>query len=136
MAVIPEEYRDLFTKPAFAFVATLMPDGSPHVTPTWVDFDGEHVLVNTVPGNRKSRNVEGDRRIALAVADPEDPYRYVSIRGAVVERREEGARDHLDELAERYTGRREYTGPGADDRVVLVIRPDNVVGQTPPSKPG
>ncbi|MFC4359034.1 PPOX class F420-dependent oxidoreductase [Halobium salinum] len=134
MAVIPEEYRDLFEKRSFAFVATLLPDGSPHVTPTWVDFDGEHVLVNTVPDTRKDRNVRGDPRVALAVADPENPYRYVSVRGEVVEHRTDGAREHLDDLAERYTGRREYDGPGAEERVVLVIRPDNVVGQTPPSR--
>lgn len=134
MVSIPDEYRDLFETRSFAFVSTLLPDGSPHVTPTWVDFDGEHVLVNTVLGNRKDRNVARDPRVALAVADPERPYRYLAVRGEVVERREEGAREHLDSLAERYTGSASYPGPGGESRVVLVIRPDDVSGQSPPAR--
>lgn len=133
MASIPAEYQDLFEKRSFAFVATLLPDGSPHLTPTWVDFDGEHVLVNTIRNNRKDKNVRNDPRITLAIADPENPYRYLSVRGEVVERREEGAREHLDTLAERYTGEAKYPGPGGDQRVVLVIRADDVSGQSPPS---
>lgn len=134
MEPIPEEYHDLFERRSFAFVATLLPDGAPHVTPTWVDRDGDHVLVNTVRDNRKDRNVRKDPRVALAIADPENPYRYLSVRGEVVERREEGATEHLDGLAERYTGESEYQGPGRDSRVVHVIRPDAVSGQSPPSR--
>lgn len=134
MEEIPADYRDLFTKRSFAFVATLLPDGTPHVTPTWVDFDGEHVLVNTVRDNRKDKNIRNDPRITLAIADPENPYRYLSIRGEVIERREEGAREHLDQLAERYTGQATYPGPSGQQRVVLVIRPDEVSGQSPPSR--
>lgn len=134
MASIPAEYQDLFEKRSFAFVATLLPDGSPHVTPTWVDFDGEHVLVNTIQNNRKDKNIRNDPRITLAIADPENPYRYLSVRGEVVERREEGAREHLDTLAERYTGEAKYPGPGGEQRVVLVIRADDVSGQSPPSR--
>ena len=136
MASIPTEYRDLFDKRSFAFVATLLPDGSPHVTPTWVDLDDDHVLVNTVLDNRKDKNVRQDPRIAMAIADPENPYRYLSIRGEVIERREEGARDHLDGLAERYTGQPKYPGPSGQQRVVFVIRPDDVSGQSPPSRSG
>ncbi|MDY6764141.1 MAG: PPOX class F420-dependent oxidoreductase [Halobacteria archaeon] len=133
-ANIPGEYRDLFEKRSFAFVATLLPDGAPHVTPTWVDFDGEHVLINTVAGNRKDRNIQADPRVALAVADPENPYRYLSVQGEVVDRRTDDAREHLDRLAERYTGQARYPGPGGQDRVVLVIRPDRVSGQSPPAR--
>jgi PPOX class probable F420-dependent enzyme len=134
MESIPAEYQDLFEKRSFAFVATLLPDGSPHVTPTWVDFDGEHVLVNTIRNNRKDKNVRNDPRVTLAIADPENPYRYLSVRGEVVERREDGAREHLDTLAERYTGEAKYPGPGGDQRVVLVIRAEDVSGQSPPSR--
>lgn len=134
MEPIPSEYLDLFEKRSFAFVATLLPDGSPHVTPTWVDFDGEHVLVNTIRNNRKDKNIRTDPRITLAIADPENPYRYLSVRGEVVERREDGAREHLDGLAERYTGEATYPGPGGQQRVVLVIRADDVSGQSPPSR--
>ena len=136
MAEVPEAYHDLFETRSFAFVATLLPDGTPHVTPTWVDFDGEFVLVNTVRDNRKDRNVQADPSVALAIADPENPYRYLSVRGEVVERREEGARDHLDTLAARYTGEARYPGPDGDARVVHVIRPDAVGGQSPPSRSG
>lgn len=134
MTDIPAEYQDLFEKRSFAFVATLLPDGASHVTPTWVDFDGEHVLVNTVRDNRKDKNVQRDPRITLAIADPENPYRYLSVRGEVVERREEGAREHLDRLAERYTGQPRYPGPGDQHRVVLAVRPDAVSGQSPPPR--
>ena len=134
MVSIPAEYQDLFDKRSFAFVATLLPDGAPHVTPTWVDFDGEHVLVNTIRNNRKDKNVRNDPRITVAIADPENPYRYLSVRGEVVERREEGAREHLDTLAERYTGEAKYPGPDGGQRVVLVIRADDVTGQSPPSR--
>lgn len=134
MGTIPSEYVDLFEKPSFAFVGTLLPDGSPHVTPTWVDYDGDHVLVNTVLDNRKDKNVRNDPRITLTIADPENPYRYLSVRGEVVERREEGARDHLDALSERYTGVAAYPGPSGQLRVVLVVRPDGVTGQAPPSR--
>jgi PPOX class probable F420-dependent enzyme len=133
MATIPEDYRDLFEKPSFAFVATLLPDGAPHVVPTWVDFDGDSVLVNTVRGSRKDRNLRSDPRIALAIADPENPYRYLSVRGEAVDIREEGAREQLDEMAERYTGKAEYPGPGGD-RVVITVRPNDVSGQSPPPR--
>jgi len=134
MISIPADYQDLFEKRSFAFVATLLPDGAPHVTPTWVDFDGEHVLVNTIRNNRKDKNICNDPRITLTIADPENPYRYLSVRGEVVERREEGAREHLDALAERYTGEAKYPGPGGDNRIVLFIRADDVSGQSPPSR--
>jgi hypothetical protein len=84
--------------------------------------------------NRKDKNVQKDPRITLAIADPENPYRYLTVRGEVVERRQDGAREHLDTLAERYTGEAKYPGPSGDERVVLVIRPDNVNGQSPPSR--
>ena len=134
-AAIPDAYRDLLKSRSFAFVATLLPDGSPHVTPTWVDGDGEHVLVNTVVDNRKDRNVRADPRVALAITDPDQPYRYLAVRGEVVERRTDGAREHLDALAERYTGEPRYPGP-AGERVVLVIRPEATSGQSPPSRGG
>lgn len=133
-ASIPEEYDDLFESRSFAFVSTLLPDGAPHVTPTWVDRENGHVLINTVLDNRKDRNVRRDPRVALAVADPENPYRYLGVKGEVVERRTEGAREHLDSLAERYTGEARYPGPSGEQRVIHVIRPDDVTGQAPPRR--
>src|SRR5512140_1812546 len=84
-AEIPEKYRDLFKKPAFCSLATLMPDGNPQVTPVWCDWDGRHVIVNTAKGRVKDRNMRQNRQVALAVVDPENPYRYLEVRGRVDE---------------------------------------------------
>ena len=127
--VIPESYRDVFESEAFAHLATTMPDGSPHVTPVWVDHgDGESVLINTARGRRKERNVRRDPRVGVSVLDPADPYRYVSVRGEA-ELTEEGADDHIDRLARRYMDVDEY--PGREDesgaRVIIKIPADRVV---------
>ena len=82
---IPEKYRDLFTKRAFASLGTLMPDGRPQVTPVWCDLEGDHVVFNSAKGRQKDRNVRRDPRVALAVVDPDNPYRYLEIRGRVTE---------------------------------------------------
>ena len=79
--VIPEKYADLFQKRAFASLGTLMPDGRPQVTPVWCDFDGQHVIFNSARGRQKDRNVRRDPRVALAIVDPDNPYRYLEIRG-------------------------------------------------------
>ena len=93
--VIPQNYRDLFNKRAFASLTTLMPDGSPQTTPVWVDFDGNLVIFNSAKGRQKDRNVRCDPRVALAIIDPDNPYRYLEIRGKVVEITEDGAADHI-----------------------------------------
>ena len=124
---IPDKYRDLFSKRAFANLGTLMPDGSPQVTPVWVDYDGSHVLFNSAKGRQKDRNVRRDPRIALAIIDPENPYRYLEIRGRVVEITEEGADAHIDALAKKYLGKDKYPNrrPG-EVRVIVKIRPESV----------
>jgi PPOX class probable F420-dependent enzyme len=81
MTTIPEQFKDLFTKVAFAHLATLMADGSPHVTPVWVDYDGANVRVNSAKGRVKDKNMRRDKRVALSIQDPDDPYRYLAIRG-------------------------------------------------------
>jgi PPOX class probable F420-dependent enzyme len=123
---IPEKYLDLFQKPAFAHLATLMPDGSPQVTPVWIDYDGEYVLVNSARGRQKDRNMQGNPHVALAISDPVNPYRFVQVRGAVVEITEQGAAEHIEELSQKYTGAG-YRGwaPGMV-RVIYKIRPDHV----------
>src|SRR5450631_3676873 len=93
---IPDKYRDLFTKRAFASLATLMPDGRPQVTPIWCDLDGDHVVFNSAKGRQKDRNIRRDPRVSLAVIDPDNPYRYLEIRGRVVEITEEGADAQID----------------------------------------
>ena len=124
--VIPEKYRDLFQKKAFASLGTLMPDGRPQVTPVWCDFDGEHVIFNSAKGRQKDKNVRRDPRVALAVIDPDNPYRYLEIRGTVVEITEEGADKHIDKMAKKYMGvdKYPYAQPG-EVRVLYKIRPEH-----------
>jgi PPOX class probable F420-dependent enzyme len=126
---IPSEYLDLFQKRAFAVLATLMPDGSPQVTPVWCDFDGTHVLVNSARGRVKDRNMRRDPRVALAIMDPDNPYRYLEVRGRVVEITEDGAEAHIDRLAKKYLGVETYPyrRPG-EVRVLYKIRPERVSG--------
>ncbi len=123
---IPEKYRDLFQKRAFASLGTLMPDGSPQVTPVWCDFDGEYVIFNSAKGRRKDRNVRRDPRVALAIMDPDNPYRYLEIRGHVVEITEQGADTHIDKMAKKYLGvdKYPYRQPG-EVRVMYKIRPEH-----------
>src|SRR6202140_1691552 len=105
---IPEKYRDLFQKKAFASLSTLMPDGKPQVTPVWVDFDGTHVLVNTAKGRVKDRNMRRDPRVSLALIDPDNPYRYLQLQGRVVQITEDGADAQIDRMAKKYLGKDKY----------------------------
>jgi PPOX class probable F420-dependent enzyme len=123
-AEIPEQYRDLFDKKAFASLATIMPNGQPQVTPVWCDFDGSHVIVNSAKGRQKDRNMRTDSRVSLAISDPDNPYRYLEVRGTVVEITEDGADDHIDSMAKKYMGvdKYPYRQPG-EVRVVYKIEP-------------
>jgi PPOX class probable F420-dependent enzyme len=122
---IPEKYRDLFSKRAFASLGTLMPDGRPQVTPVWVDFDGQHVIFNSAKGRQKDRNVRRDPRVALAIVDPDNPYRYLEIRGRVGEITEEGADAHIDKMAKKYLGVDKYPYRQAGEvRVMYKIVPE------------
>ncbi len=124
---LPDALLDLLRRPSPCFLATLMPDGSPQLTQTWVDTDGHDVLVNTVRGHQKVRNIERDPRVALNVADPDDPSRYFEVRGRVVEVTEDGAREHIDELSQRYIGRAYPWFRGRDQvRLLIRIAPDKV----------
>ncbi len=105
---IPADFLDLFEKPTFAHLATLMPDGTPQVTPVWVDYDGRHILINSAVGRQKDLNMEKRRHVAIEIPDPENPNRYLAVRGSVVEITEAEADAHLDRLARRYLGRDKY----------------------------
>jgi len=120
-----QKYQDLFQKKAFANLATLMPDGRPQVTPVWCDYDGKYVIVNSARGRRKDRNMRRDPRVALAVVDPDNPYRYIEIRGQVAEITEQGAEEHIDRMAKKYLGLDKYPNraPG-EVRVLYRIRPE------------
>ena len=127
MPAIPESERDLFDKKTFAHVATVMPDGTPHVTPVWIDYDSasNRVLVNTERDRQKEVNVRRNPKVGLSMTDPDDPYRRLSIMGEVDGITTEGARNHIDELSRRYTGE-DYANPIGTERVILEIRPDRV----------
>src|SRR3954463_6538727 len=118
---LPESLLALLRRPSPCFLATLMPDGSPQLTQTWVDTDGRNVLINTVDGHQKVRNIARDPRVALNVADPDDPSRYFEVRGRVVEVTEAGAADHIEELAQRYLGA-PYPWFGGRDQTRLLVR--------------
>ena len=126
-ATIPDSHRDLFEKPAFAGFATLMADGTPQVTPVWCDFDGRHVIINTARGRVKTRNMERDKRVGLAIMDPQNPYRYLSIQGRIVEMTEQGASEHIDRMAKKYLGKDKYpfAAPG-EVRVLVKIQPERI----------
>jgi PPOX class probable F420-dependent enzyme len=129
MTTIPEKYRDLFGKKAFAHLATVGRDSAPQVTPVWCDFDGTHVRINTARGRVKDRNLQQNPRVALSLLDPDNPYRYLQVRGRVAEMTEQGADAHIDALAKKYLGKDKYPNrrPG-EVRVIVKIAPESVQG--------
>jgi PPOX class probable F420-dependent enzyme len=110
MSEILESHRDLLNGPRVAALTTIMPDGSPQTTVVWCNFDGTHMLVNTMRGFRKEKNMRAHPKVTLLCYDPCRPLCYLEIRGTVVAMTEEGAMEHLDGLSELYTGRRPYFG--------------------------
>jgi len=126
MAAVSEKFLDLFQKKAFAQLATLMPDGSPHVAPVWCDYDGGHVLINTAKGRVKDRNMRRDPRVSLDILDPDNPYRHLSIRGRVVDITEHGADAHIDKMAKKYLNLDRYPNRQAGEvRVLYKIQPQH-----------
>jgi PPOX class probable F420-dependent enzyme len=125
--VIPESHLDLFKKKAFANLATLMPNGQPQVTPVWVDYDGRYVLINTAEGRQKDKNLQRDRRVALSILDPDNPYKYLEVRGQATERTHNGADQHIDAMAKKYLGKEKYPFRQPNEvRVIYRITPEHV----------
>ncbi len=129
MVEVPEKYRDLVgDKKAFADLATLMPDGSPQVTPVWFDYVGGVVRVNTAIGRVKARNMQEGVPVALSIMDPDNPYRYMQIRGKVTRATTDGADAHIDALSHKYMGKDyPYREPGSQ-RIIYEITPDHISG--------
>ena len=133
-AAITTEVEQLLSGKNFASFATLMKDGSPHVAPTWVDYDGDLVLINTAAGRIKEKNVNSDKRVALSVYESSNPYNMVTIRGNVKEITEQDADSHIDKLAKKYLGLDSYPFRNPDEkRIILKIVPERVFHQKPPS---
>lgn len=129
-AKIPDQFMDLMTeKVAFANLATVMPDGSPQVTPLWFEFKNGGIRINTAVGRRKARNLDSNPKVALAIIDPANPYRYLQIRGHVIRSTKDGADANIDALAKRYLGQDKYPfrAPG-EIRVMYDIAIDSCQG--------
>ena len=124
---LPVDLVSLLQRPSLCYITTLMPDGSPQITQTWVDTDGEHIVINTVRGFQKVKNVERDPRVAVSVSDPSNPSRYYAIRGRVVGITTEGGADHIEALSQRYLGGAyPWYGGRNQVRVLLTITADKI----------
>ncbi|MEX1357075.1 MAG: PPOX class F420-dependent oxidoreductase [Gaiellaceae bacterium] len=124
MAKLSEKQIELLRRPNLAIVGTIRPDGTPQLTPTWVDTDGEHVLVNTAEGRWKTRNLRRDPRISVTVVDRDDPYNWVSVTGTA-ELTHEGAEEHIHRLSHKYRGK-DYDSPKDPQRILVRITPKRV----------
>jgi PPOX class probable F420-dependent enzyme len=129
MAKLDQKQIALLEAPNLAHVATLRKDGSPQLTVTWIDWDGEHVVFNTAVGRAKERHLRRDPRAGVEVVDPDDPYNFVSVTGPVELVEGQEAEDHIDKLAKKYLGLDSYPNrrPG-QHRVICKVRPDYVYG--------
>ncbi|GAB4505175.1 MAG: hypothetical protein Fur0043_21700 [Anaerolineales bacterium] len=127
MSKISETHLDLLQDEARAIstLATVMPDGSPQVTPVWFSFDGESIWINSAKGRLKDRNMRARPQVALCVLDPQNPYRYLQIRGRVAEITEEGAVEHIHQLSHKYRGK-DWDIPAAEVRVRYRIEIERV----------
>jgi PPOX class probable F420-dependent enzyme len=126
---IPEKYLDLLKKKAFAHLATLMPDGWPQVTPVWCDSEGDYVRINSARGRIKDQNMRREPRVTLCLLDPDNAYRYLEIRGRVVEITEQGADEHINLLAKKYLGADTYPFRQANEvRVLYRIEVERAYG--------
>ena len=125
---LPEGLLELLRKPSPCFIATLMPDGSPQLTETWVTTDGENIVINIVDGMQKARNIARDPRVAVNVADPENVNRYYAVRGRVVATTTERARESIDEISQKYLGIPYpfFSGNPNETRVLITIEADSV----------
>ena len=125
-----EKYRDLVTdKKAFAHLATVLSNGTPHVSPMWFDFDGTHFRFNSARGRVKVHNMARNPLVAFSIQDPDNAYRYVMVRGRVVETTEQGADAHIDTLAKKYLGKDKYPWKGPNEvRVMYRVAVDRVSG--------
>jgi PPOX class probable F420-dependent enzyme len=134
MPIIPDSHRDLLTEPVTVALVTMMPNGHPQCTPVWCDYDGTHILVNAAIGRQKDRNIRRDPRVTVLAIDPEDPFRYLEVRGVVEEILIDETGDNMNGLALQYTGKPKRYGIEApprevDTRVIYRIKPLRVLAR-------
>jgi PPOX class probable F420-dependent enzyme len=128
MAKIPNEYRDLLDRPVLVSLATIQPDGQPQVHPVWADLDGEYVRLNTGKGRRKHLNMEERPQVTVLAVDPENPFRWIEIRGTVRNVSTEGADAQIDKLAKDYLGVDVYPNHTPDEeRIICYLEPERVI---------
>jgi PPOX class probable F420-dependent enzyme len=128
MASIPDQYRDLLDRPILVALATIQPDGQPQVHPVWADFDGTHIRLNTGEGRRKHLNMEERPQVTVLSVDPENPFRWMEVRGTVANVSTEGADAHIDKLAKDYMGVDVYPGHTPDEnRIICYVEPTRVI---------
>ncbi len=127
-AEITPGMRRLLEGRNFANFATLMRDGSPQVTPVWVDYDGQHILINTNKARLKGQNAARDPRVALSIFNQENPYEMMAVRGRVVEVTEQGAVEHINKLFKKYRGEGSYPLQPGEERIIIKIAPDRARG--------
>ncbi|MDX2138566.1 MAG: PPOX class F420-dependent oxidoreductase [Chloroflexota bacterium] len=131
---IPDSHRDLFERPIVVALVTLMPDGTPQATPIWTMYDGTHVIVNTARGRQKDRNMQRRAKVTILAIDPDNPYRWLEVRGEVADVTEEGAVDVINALAKKYRGVDQYYGGvtpierrDQETRVTFKVKPQRVL---------
>lgn len=131
---IPSSHKDLLEKPVHVALTTVMPDGQPQSSVVWWDYDGENVLINTARGRQKDKNLSARPMATILAVDPQNPYRYLEIRGQVAEETEKGAFEHISKLAKKYAGVDQYYGGVApadqankETRVIYKIKPTKVL---------
>lgn len=128
MSKIPNEYRDLLDRPILVSLATVQPDGQPQVHPVWADFDGEYVRINTAEGRRKHLNIEARPQVTVLAVDPENPFRWMEVRGTVTKVTSEGGDAHIDKLANDYLGVEVYPNHTPDEtRIICYVEPTRVI---------
>ena len=122
---IPEQFHDLFARPILCALTTVAPDGQPHTVPVWCDFDGEHVRVNMPAATKKARNLRANPKLSLLVLDPQSPWHWIEIQGRACQVLDEahGAREHINQLSKKYTGKPVYQPFGASgiNRQMVVV---------------
>ncbi|WIX98454.1 TIGR03618 family F420-dependent PPOX class oxidoreductase [Amycolatopsis mongoliensis] len=125
--LLPDDLIGLLRRPSPCFISTVMPDGSPQMTQTWVDTDGHHILINTVVGYRKAKNIARDPRVAISVTDPDDVSRYYALRGHVIDSTTDGAAENVEELSHKYLGTPHPNFSGKPEtRLLLTIAVDSI----------
>jgi len=131
---IPDNFRDLLDEPVYVTLATVLPDGQPQLTVVWCSYDGQYIWINTTRNRQKDKNLMARPQATIMAIDPNNPYRWMEVRGTVAEVTEEGGVDHINQLAQLYVGKTPYYGGFApaemaeqETRVIYKIKPERVV---------